>query len=273
VRVERVTVNGLGTAYRRAGDGPPLVLLHGFIQDSRYWRPQVEDLSHDFTVIAWDIPGCGQSSDPPESFGMGEYADCLAGFLEKIDLGPADIVGLSWGGILAQELYRRRPESVRSLVLADTYAGWKGSLSQEALEERIARCERDCVRPAADWVPSWMPELMTAGATEELRREVISMMSDFHPAGYLRMTLALADCDTRDVLPTIAVPTLLIWGEDDRRSPVNVGRAMCDRIPGARMVVVPNAGHLSSAEQPERFNMEVREFLRCGPGSDDQGGT
>jgi len=192
---------------------------------------------------------------------MAEYADCLAEFLHALGSGPAHIVGLSWGGALAQEFYRRHPGGVRSLVLVDTYAGWKGSLSNEVVQERIARCQRDSELPADEWVPGWIPELLTSGAPEELGREVVSIMSDFHPAGYRVMTRALADTDTRDLLPLIRVPALLVWGEDDRRSPVSVARAMADSIPGARLVVIGKAGHLSSAEQPERFNAEVRDFL------------
>ena len=136
-------VNGLSVAYERTGDGPALVLLHGFAVDSRMWRPQIESLSDKFTVIAWDAPGAGQSSDPPETFGIGEWADCLAGILDAAGIQLAHIVGLSWGGILAQEFYRRHSAPVLSLVLADTYAGWKGSLPEPIVEQRLAACLRD----------------------------------------------------------------------------------------------------------------------------------
>ncbi len=261
--MERATVGGIDVAYQRAGSGPPLTLLHGFIADSRYWRPQIEDLSRDFDVIAWDTPGCGRSSDPPEPFGMPEYAHCLAEFLDSLGVESTHIVGLSWGGTLAQEFYGRHRERVISLVLADTYAGWKGSLSAEAVEDRVARCQRDSELPPHEWVPGWIPELLTDDAPEELRREVVSALSDFHPAGYRVMTRAVADADTSHLHQHIRVPTLLIWGEDDRRSPVAVGEAIRDGIPGSRLVSIPGAGHLSSAEQPERFNAAVREF--CHP--------
>src|SRR5688500_15716095 len=107
----RAKVNGLSVAYERTGDGPALVLLHGFAVDSRMWRPQIESLSDKFTVIAWDAPGAGQSSDLPETFGIGEWADCLAGILDAAGIQLAHIVGLSWGGILAQEFYRRHSRS------------------------------------------------------------------------------------------------------------------------------------------------------------------
>jgi pimeloyl-ACP methyl ester carboxylesterase len=132
----RAEVKGFSIAYQRAGRGPVVVLLHGFLFDSRAWRPQLEGLSDDFTVIAWDAPGAGQSPDPPERFGITDWADCLAGLLDFAGVGSAHIVGLSWGGILAQEFYRRQPRRVRTLVLADTYAGWRGSLSAARSEER-----------------------------------------------------------------------------------------------------------------------------------------
>src|SRR5262249_57548193 len=133
----RHDVNGLSVAYRRAGDGPALVLLHGFLFDSRAWTSQLESLSNDFTVIAWDAPGAGRSDDPPESFGIGEWARCLAAFLDALDLPHAHVVGLSWGGVLAQELYRVQPTRVLSLVLADTYAGWRGSLGSASRQEPL----------------------------------------------------------------------------------------------------------------------------------------
>jgi pimeloyl-ACP methyl ester carboxylesterase len=93
--MSRAEVRGLSVAYERTGDGPALVLLHGFTHDSRVWRPQLEGLANQFTVIAWDAPGAGQSSDPPETFGIVDWADCLAGFLDVAGVHDADIVGLS----------------------------------------------------------------------------------------------------------------------------------------------------------------------------------
>jgi len=89
----RAEVGGLSVAYQRAGDGPALVLLHGFTHDSRAWRPQLERLADQFTVIAWD-PGAGQSADPPETFGIGDWADCLAGFFDAVGVQSAHIVSL-----------------------------------------------------------------------------------------------------------------------------------------------------------------------------------
>src|SRR5262249_12857080 len=121
-------VNGLQVGYERAGSGPPLVLLHGVLVDARVWRPQLAGLSDAFDVTDWDAPGHGQSSDPTDAYTLADWADCLAGLLDALATERAHILGLSWGGVIAQEFYRRHPARVRSLILADTYAGWKGSL-------------------------------------------------------------------------------------------------------------------------------------------------
>ncbi len=140
--MEVLAVDGLEIAYERAGDGPPLVLVHGAAVDSRMWRPQLESLADEFTVVAWDEPGAGRSSDVPADFTLPDYADRLAALIDALDLGPAHVAGLSWGGTVALELYRRRPELVATLVLADTYAGWKGSLPAAEVQARVAGLER-----------------------------------------------------------------------------------------------------------------------------------
>ena len=132
-----VLVEGVRIGFRRAGAGPPLVLLHGGLGDSRAWRAQLEDLSDEFTVVAWDAPGCGRSADPPDDFRLADYADSLAGLLDALDLHRPHVLGHSFGAGLALELCRRHPELPRSLVLAGPYAGWAGSLSGEEVDKRL----------------------------------------------------------------------------------------------------------------------------------------
>jgi len=256
----RVDVNGLSVGYLRTGEGPALVLLHGFTHDSRVWKPQLDSLSDQFTVIAWDAPGAGQSSDPQDTFGIGDWADCLAVFLDAVGVERAHVLGLSWGGLLAQEFYRRHPARVWSLVLADTYAGWKGSLPEPIPEERLAACLRDASLPPSEFVPMYLPGMFSESASPTVREELASIMSDFHPDGFRLMATALAHADTRDLLSNIRVPTLLVWGDADTRSPMTVAHQMHDAIPGARRVVIPGAGHVSNLEQPARFDAEVRNF-------------
>ena len=95
---------------------------------------------------------------------------------------------------------------------------------------------------------------------DEARLELSTVMLNFHPLGFRLMAMSSADVDTRDVLPTIQAPTLLVWGDVDVRSPLDVARRLSDAIPGARLVVIPGAGHVCNLEAPERFDAELRAF-------------
>jgi pimeloyl-ACP methyl ester carboxylesterase len=247
-------------AYRRAGQGPPLVLLHGFTLDSRIWRRQLEDLSDEFSVVAWDAPGAGASPDPPSPFTMADWAHCLAGFLDVMGIERAHILGMSWGGVLAQEFYRLHSTRTGSLILAGTYAGWKGSLPPMACSERLATCMRAASLPAQEFVPQWIPGLISAAASQNVRAELSVVVSDFHPVGFRLMAQSLHDTDTTDLLPQTRVPTLLLWGDADRRSPLSIAEQIRDRIPASELIVIPNAGHVANMEQPDVFNAQVRRF-------------
>jgi pimeloyl-ACP methyl ester carboxylesterase len=239
------------------------VLLHGGVSDSREWRRQIDGLCDEFTVVAWDAPGCGRSSDPPESFRMPDYADCLASLVETLGLGRPHVVGLSFGGTLALELYRRRPALPRTLVLVSAYAGWAGSLPPDVVAERLEGVLRESELPPRQVARSWIPGLLTDQAPAEMVEELVEIMSGMHPAGCRTMARAMAEADLRDVLPRIEVPTLLLYGDGDRRSPLSLAEELAAGIPGSRLVVLPRAGHQCTIEASERFNAEVREFLRA----------
>ena len=155
-----VEIDAFRIAYERAGRGTPLVLLHGLLADSRLWSRQIADLATQFTIVAWDAPGNGESSDPPESFTFDDYADSLAGFMDALDLEPAHVLGLSWGGVVAQGLYGRHPDRVRSLILEAATAGWRGSLPEAVCEQRLASCIRESELAPEEWVHAWLPELL-----------------------------------------------------------------------------------------------------------------
>jgi pimeloyl-ACP methyl ester carboxylesterase len=257
--MDRAEIQGLSVAYQRCGDGPALVLLHGFTHDSRVWRPQLESLARDFTVVAWDAPGAGQSSVPPDGFETGDWADCLVGLLDHLGVQEAHVVGLSWGGMVAQEFYARYPSRTSSLVLADTYAGWRGSLPGPIAEERLATCLRYADRPANELVSAFLPGMFGNSATQEVRQELARIMAEFHPLGFRLMSESLAT-DTRALLQTIRAPTLLIWGDADARSPIPVAHQFREAIPHARLVIIPGAGHVSNLEAPADFDAAVRDF-------------
>lgn len=256
-------VNGLRIAYQQVGSGPPLVLLHGGANlDSRMWRWQLDGLRDEFTVIAWDMPGVGQSSDPPETYTMADYADCLAGLLGALGLARAHILGLSLGSLVALEFYRLHPEMTQSLILAVAYAGWAGSLPPEMVEQRIQRAIEEAAQPPEQWIPRWLPELLTGSAPPGTAEEVAALMAaPGHPSGSRTLLRAFGRADFRETLPTIHVPTLLIWGDADVRSPLTIAEQFRAAIPAATFVLLPGVGHMSNANAPDQFNAAVRDFL------------
>jgi pimeloyl-ACP methyl ester carboxylesterase len=265
--LERLEVGGIRIAYRRAGQGPSLVLLHGGPSDSREWRHQLMGLSDEFTVVAWDMPGCGQSEDPPDDWlQTRDYADCLVSFMQALGLERPHLLGLSFGSGLALELYRWHPEIPRSLLLASAYAGWAGSLPSEVVEQRKQRMLRLFDEPPERFAQEFLPTLLTGSAPPALVEEVTTILSEIHPAGQRALFRAgFAEHDLRDVLPRIAVPTLLIYGDRDLRSPKNVAEKMHAQIPGSRLEFIPDVGHQCDMEAPERFNAAVRAFMRSLP--------
>ncbi len=260
--MREVMVGDLRIAYEQAGSGPPLVLLHGILEDSRVWRRQLDALSDEFTALAWDAPGCGASSDPPEGFTLHDYAVCLAAWLAAIDVGRPHILGLSWGGTLALQVYRDYPDLPASLSLVATYPGLIGALPPDEYAARVESLLRDADLPPEQWAPGWIPGLLTASAPPDAAGELIAMMLDFHPVGYRRMVLGSVEVDLRDTLPLIRVPTLLLWGDADKRSPVSVAERFHAAIPSARYVLLPGVGHQVNMDAPDRFNAAVGDFLR-----------
>jgi pimeloyl-ACP methyl ester carboxylesterase len=213
-------------------------------------------------VVAWDAPGAGSSPDPPDPFTIADWAHALAEFLDAVSIDCAHLLGLSWGGMLAQELYRLYPTRVDHLVLADTYAGWKGSLPEDMVAKRRSRCYRDALRPGQEVVAEWVPAEFFLDASPQLAAEMAAIVADFHPLGFRLMAKSLAVTDTTPVLPTIKVPTLLLWGDGDRRSPLSVAEQFHAAIPNSELRLIPGAGHVSNMEKPDDFNTNVRRFLR-----------
>lgn len=257
-----VQVGGLEIAYERVGQGPPLVLVHGAAVYARIWQPQLSGLADEFTVVAWDEPGSGRSSGIPPGFGLADYADCLAALIEGLRLGPAHVAGHSWGGTVVLELYRRHPSLVRTLLLADTYAGWKGSLPPEEVAARVEGVRRMLALPRDRFDPT-LPGLFAGEPPAEFVPLLDAMARDARPETLGAQLSIMAGTDQNDLLPGITVPTLLLWGELDARSPLSVAHAFRAAIPGAELVVLPGAGHVSNLERPQDFDRAVRAFCRA----------
>jgi pimeloyl-ACP methyl ester carboxylesterase len=256
-----VDVDGRRVAFRQAGSGPVLVLLHGAVCDSRVWEDQLRLLAARTTVVAWDAPGCGGSSDPPEDWRLPEFAACLGAFLDAIGAGPAPVLGHSFGSCLALELARQRPDLVKSLILVGGYAGWAGSLPPGEVERRLQFALDAAARLPGVFEPTAMPGLFSERMPEAGARLLASTMRDIRPAATRAMARALAEADLRPVLRAITVPTMLLHGDADLRSDDRVARALHDAIPGSRLAVLPGLGHECFLEDPPAVADAVLTFL------------
>jgi pimeloyl-ACP methyl ester carboxylesterase len=260
--MDHVRVNGLDIAYRRAGTGTPIVFVHGALEDSRTWTPQFEALQDEFTVVAWDEPGVGQSSDlPTEGFTLADYAACLAGVVDSVGLGPAHVVGLSWGSTVALELFHRHPGAVATLTLTGAYAGWKGSLPADEVAARMAGVQRMLDAPPEEFDPT-LPGLFAREPPTQFVPLLEAMAGDVRRNSMATALSIMAATDLTFVLPSISVPTLLVWGELDLRSPLRIAHEFERAIPNATLVVIPQCGHVTNLDRPDEFNHVVREFCR-----------
>jgi pimeloyl-ACP methyl ester carboxylesterase len=193
---------------------------------------------------------------------LADWADWLAEFIEILALAPAHVAGLSFGGGLALQLFRHHPDVVRSLILMSAYAGWGGSLSGDEVRRRVELTRRNTELPPEQWAPALIDTLLFEGSSPELADELSTMIGDFHPAATRTAIEAFAEADLRDTLPEVDVPTLLLYGEQDVRSPREVWEPIHAGIARSRLVVIPGVGHMVDMQTAERCNAEIRAFLR-----------
>ncbi|MFL6333305.1 MAG: alpha/beta fold hydrolase [Pyrinomonadaceae bacterium] len=247
------------------GSGAALVLLHGFPFDRSMWRGQAEALGGEFRVVAPDLRGSGETplGDTLTIEGM---AEDVAALLDELNLGRVVVGGLSMGGYVAFELFRKFPRRVRALVLADTRPQADTVAGRRAREENAQRALKEGMAPI---VESMLPKLLSAEARERggvVLERVRAMMLGTTPEGAAAALRAMAvRRDQTDLLPSVNVPTLIVVGSQDSITPPADAQAMSAQIEGSRLVVVEGAGHLSNVEQPEQFNRALVEFLRGLP--------
>jgi pimeloyl-ACP methyl ester carboxylesterase len=258
---DEVSVLGLSIAYERAGNGPPVALAHGFVGDARStWSSQIDALADEFTVIAWDAPGAGRSQEPPEGFGMDDYADCFAALLRTLRIERAHLAGLSFGGALVLATFHRHRALVSSLAVLSGYAGWRGSLGAMEAEQRLARSLVASELAPDDFVAAMVPSMFSPSARGALVEAFLDSVQSFRPGGFRAMARASLEDQSR-VLPEVDVPTLLLYADHDTRAPVAIGEAMHAVVRRSELVVLEGAGHVSPVEAPDDVSRELRRFL------------
>jgi pimeloyl-ACP methyl ester carboxylesterase len=257
-----VEVGGLTIAFECAGTGPVVALAHGFVGDARAtWGAQIEALCDEFTVIAWDAPGAGRSTEPPEDFGMNGYADCFAGFLRGLRVQRAHLVGLSFGAALVLAAFQRHRGLASSLTLVGGYAGWLGSLGRDEADRRLARSLEASRLTPDEFVGAMAPSMFSPSAEGELVARFVDSVRAFRPSGFRAMARATY-ADQSHVLAEVDVPMLLLYADHDVRAPVSVGEAMHGTVPTSELVVLTGPGHVSTVEDPDGLTRELRRFLR-----------
>ena len=229
----------------------PVVLLHAFPLSSAMWRPQAEDLSNEYRIITPDLPGFG--SNPATATSIELMADDVAGLIHE----PVVLGGLSMGGYVALAFARKYPAKLRALILADTKAEADDATGKANRDQLITFAESHTAR---DVIDTLMPKMVSSPAAAEQVRALAAAQSTAGIANALR---ALRDRpDSSDMLQTIRVPTLVIVGSEDQLTPLPVARSLAGRIAGAKLEVIPGAGHISNLENPTAFNESLRKFLR-----------
>lgn len=242
----QATIDGRTMSYESTGAGRPLVLLHAFPFDGRMWRRTAADLERQ--VIAPDLRGFGESAPAP--FSIADLADDVAALLDVLGLERAAVGGLSMGGYVALAFAQRHPARLAALVLADTKAGPDTPEARKARGEAIALVQAKGVEA---YLEQNLPRLLAPGASHAVRDDVRSLGRQ-QPGSVIAGLEALRDRpDRRGELAAIRAPTLVIVGAEDALTPPTEARAMADAIPGARLVEIAGAGHLSNLEAPAAF--------------------
>ena len=260
--VQRITVNGVNLAVEVSGSGPAILFIHGYPLDRTIWREQIGALDG-FRRIAPDLRGMGQSDAPDLGYSMSIYAADLAALLDALGIDQVVLCGLSMGGYVALEFVRQWRSRVRGLVLMATRAD---ADAPEVRRGRDAAAATARERGASAIADAMLPKMLapaTLGRLPDVAEGLRALMSSTPVAGMVGALAAMRDREgSEPLLPTLAgIPTLIVAGEADALIPPDQARAMATSIPGARIVIIPGAGHLPPVEQPEITTARLREFL------------
>lgn len=243
--------DGVNIHYEVYGSGPPLILTHGYSSTSAMWQGQIEALSKHHKLVLWDMRGHGLSDypDDPASYSEALTVGDIAGLLDAVDADKAIVGGLSLGGYMSLAFHRAHPERVRALLIIDTGPGFKKDDAREVWNKRARDTGDRFEREGLEVLKSLSPE-----------RSSVTHRNAKGLALAARGMLAQRDARVIESLPDIKVPSLVVVGADDTPF-LAASDYMAAKIPGARKVVVPNAGHAVNIDQPQAFIEAVLPFL------------
>ena len=249
---------------REMGSGPPVVLVHGYPLDGAMWSGVARALAPRFRIIKPDLPGRGDTAAPSEGR-LEDYADFVAAILDRAG-GRAGLAGFSMGGYVALAVARRGHPALGALALVDTRASADDAAGKAKRDEAIATVRAQGAGAIAD---AMLPRLATAAslARGDLAERIRRIMLRQKPETIEGDLAAMRDRpDSRDALPGISVPTLVVVGEADALTPPADSEAMAAAIPGARLVRIPDAGHLTPMERPGPVSATLGDFFAAALG-------
>lgn len=238
----------------------PVLFIHGFPLDHRMWLASAERIAaRGRRCILPDLPGHGRTA-VRSPITLQDFADDLAGLLDHIgEHRPVAVVGLSMGGMIAQEFFRRHRPRLSALVLVDTRYRADAPDAVARRKDVAETTLRKGVRPIAD---AMIGGLLHPSVAPEIRDELYRMMLECPPEGVAAASLALGSReDFTELLPRIDAPTLIVYGEADTITPVSIGREMHAAIPGSELAVIAGAGHMPPMEKPDEFVAVLLRFL------------
>lgn len=257
----RYTRQGVSIEYDDIGNGVPLLLIHGFPLDRTLWRTQIAGLSQIYRVIAPDLRGFGQSSETNgEGVTMDQYAADLKSLLDAVNVKQAVVGGISMGGYITLAFYAQYADRVKGLILANTRAVPD---SEEGKQSRLTNAQKIGEAGTSFLVDDMAPKMLGSAAKPEIEIAVRSMMARQRPTGVMSALRGMAARPDRTALLRFAtVPILIVSGSQDALIPSSDSEAMHALIPNSRLVIIPDAGHLSNLDKADAFNHVVREFYK-----------
>jgi 3-oxoadipate enol-lactonase len=247
------------------GTGEPLLLIMGLSYPSYMWHRTRPALTQSYRTIAFDNRGVGQSDVPPGVYSIASMASDAAAVLDAAGVQSAHVFGVSMGGMIAQEFALQYPKRVRSLILGCTASG--GPHAVQAKPEVLAILMRQGMTPE-EAKEAIIPFIYDPGTPRERIDEdmVIRMKWYPTPQGHMSQLQGIIGWEAYSRIAQITAPTLVIHGETDQLVPVANGRLISDRIPGAKLVLIPNASHVFETDQPGVGNHAALEFLAAQRG-------
>lgn len=257
----QIQTDTIRTAYSVEGPkaAPVVLLSHCLAGNQDLWRPQVEALCKDYRVVRYDIRGHGESEVVPAPYAMSDLAQDVIGLLDALGLERVHFVGLSLGGMIGQVLGASFPERFRSLALCDTTDAIPPAGAPE-WDKRVETARAQGMAPLAEAnLERWLSGTFRVQCPEETQR-IREMVESTPVEGFAGCCKAIQYFSMTEALSEIAVPTLVLHGEQDVLMPREKAESMQRRLPRAKVATIREALHLSNTEQPEVFNRELLAF-------------